>query len=231
MTEFTKERLISEIEMLEHFAGNVKWISEKGEQSLLFAADAMRQLLDGMDQEPVADVVAWSSPNEERTCDIRWRRHDVDPGPLYAVPPPAPVVPNKMTIETLPEEIKQLPIVTALIWMEGWNASCAAAPQNRVKNAESPTSIQPLRALDFLPKNVESTSSMSNGLVVVPVEPTENMIIAGFEAELREEFRDPEAWKTFEAMSGCEQAAHRAKLCWAAMVAAAPQQEDRQTKT
>ncbi|WP_313390114.1 hypothetical protein [Leclercia sp.] len=225
MTKFTKERLISEIEMLEHFAGNVKWISEKGEQSLLFAVDAMRQLLDGMDQEPVADVVAWSSPTEERTCDIRWRRHDVDPGPLYAVPPPAPVVPNKMTIETLPEEIKQLPIVTALIWMEGWNASFAAAPRGKVENAESPTSIQSLRALDLLPINVESTSSMSNGLVAVPVEPTENMIIAGFEAELREEFRDPEAWKTFEAMSGCEQAAHRAKLCWAAMIAAAPQQE------
>ncbi|HAT3707697.1 hypothetical protein HV221_08130 [Citrobacter freundii] len=37
--------------------------------------------------EPVADVVVWSSPNEERICDIRWRRFDVAPGPLYAVPP------------------------------------------------------------------------------------------------------------------------------------------------
>ena len=35
------------------------------------------------DSEPVADVVAWSHPTEERTCDIRWRRHDVEPGPLY----------------------------------------------------------------------------------------------------------------------------------------------------
>lgn len=58
--------------------------------------------------------------------------------------------------------------------------------------------------------------------VAVPVEPTEDMVIAGFEAELREEIRDPEAWETFEAMSGCEQAAHRAKWCWAAMVKAAP---------
>lgn len=192
--------------------------------------DMARLLLDSMEQEPVADVVAWSSPTEERTCDIRWRRHDVEPGPLYAAPPPAPVVTNKMTIETLPEEIKQLPIVTALIWMEGWNASCAAAPRGKAKNAESPSTIQPLRALDLLPKNFESTSGMSNGLVAVPVEPTENMIIAGFEAELREEFRAPEAWKTVQAMSGCEQAAHRAKLCWAAMIAAAPQQEDPQTK-
>lgn len=64
-----------------------------------------------------------------------------------------------------------------------------------------------------------------DGYVLVPIEPTENMIIAGFEAELREEFRDPEAWERFEAMSGCQQAAHRAKLCWAAMIKAAPQQE------
>lgn len=67
--------------------------------------------------------------------------------------------------------------------------------------------------------------TLRDGWVAVPVEPTEDMVIAGFEAELREEFRDPEAWEAFEAMSGCEQAAHRAKLCWAAMLAAAPKQE------
>lgn len=37
--------------------------------------------------EPVADVVDWHKEGEERTCDIRWRRFDVSPGPLYAVPP------------------------------------------------------------------------------------------------------------------------------------------------
>ncbi len=36
--------------------------------------------------KPVADVVAWSSPNEERTCDIRWRQFDVVPGLLFALP-------------------------------------------------------------------------------------------------------------------------------------------------
>lgn len=70
-----------------------------------------------------------------------------------------------------------------------------------------------------------SAQVVPDGWVSVPVEPTENMIIAGFEAELREEFRAPEAWEAFEAMSGCEQAALRAKWCWAAMIAAAPQQE------
>lgn len=65
--------------------------------------------------------------------------------------------------------------------------------------------------------------ALPDGWAAVPVEPTEDMVIAGFEAELREEFRNPEAWEAFEAMSGCEQAAHRAKLCWAAMIAAVPE--------
>ncbi|HIE5387002.1 TPA: hypothetical protein ACXNPR_000296 [Enterobacter cancerogenus] len=61
-----------------------------------------------------------------------------------------------------------------------------------------------------------------DGWVLVPIEPTEDMIIHGFEAELREEFRDAEAWEAFEEMSGCEQAAQRARWCWSAMIAAAP---------
>lgn len=44
--------------------------------------------LAAMDAEPVADVVAWHKEGEERTCDIRWRRFDVAPGPLFAVAPP-----------------------------------------------------------------------------------------------------------------------------------------------
>ena len=72
---------------------------------------------------------------------------------------------------------------------------------------------------------VSQPYTLRDGWVAVPVEPTEDMIIAGFEAELREEFRAPEAWEAFEAMSGCEQAALRAKWCWAAMITAAPRKE------
>ena len=46
--------------------------------------------LAAMDCEPVADVVDWSHPTEERTCDVRLRRHDVEPGPLYRHAQPAP---------------------------------------------------------------------------------------------------------------------------------------------
>lgn len=64
-----------------------------------------------------------------------------------------------------------------------------------------------------------------DGWVMVPVEPTEDMIVYGFESEPDEDFSDPAAWEEYQAMSGCRQAAHRAKLCWAAMIAAAPKLE------
>lgn len=56
------------------------------------------------DSEPVADVVAWHKEGEERTCDIRWRRFDVEPGPLYAVPQSALLIP-----ETLPCAVELKP--------------------------------------------------------------------------------------------------------------------------
>ncbi len=57
---------------------------------------------------------------------------------------------------------------------------------------------------------------------MVPVEPTEHMIVQGFESEPDEGFSNSDAWEAYDAMSGCQQAAHRAKPCWAAMIAAAP---------
>lgn len=61
-----------------------------------------------------------------------------------------------------------------------------------------------------------------DGWVLVPVEPTEDMIVNGFESEPDESFSDAEVWEAYDAMSGCQQAAHRAKLCWSAMISAAP---------
>ncbi len=61
-------------------------------------ADAVR-VIDGaiaaFGAEPVADVVAWNREGEERTCDIRLRRFDLAPGPLFAVAQPATVVPDE----------------------------------------------------------------------------------------------------------------------------------------
>ncbi|MHA7937274.1 hypothetical protein ACX928_03245 [Enterobacter roggenkampii] len=78
-------------------------------------------------------------------------------------------------------------------------------------------------------ENVESPTGNSpvipDGYALVPVEPTEDMIVEGFESWPDEFFSDTEVWEAFLEMSGCQQSAHLAKLCWAAMIAAAPQQE------
>lgn len=67
-----------------------------------------------------------------------------------------------------------------------------------------------------------NSTVVPDGWVLVPVEPTEDMIVNGFESEPDESFSDEKEWEEYDAMSGCQQAAHRAKLCYAAMIAAAP---------
>ena len=66
-----------------------------------------------------------------------------------------------------------------------------------------------------------------DGWVMVPIEPTEDMIVNGFESEPDESFSDAEVWEAYDAMSGCQQAAHRAKLCWSAMISASPKPDVR----
>ncbi|MEB2511275.1 hypothetical protein SB379_19910 [Burkholderia multivorans] len=61
------------------------------------------------------------------------------------------------------------------------------------------------------------------GWKLVPIEPTESMVVDGFESWPDQFFSDPEVWAAYEKMTGCQQAAHKARLCYAAMLAAAPQ--------
>ena len=63
---------------------------------------------------------------------------------------------------------------------------------------------------------------LPDGWKLVPVEPTEDMVIRGFESAPDELFSEPKVWADYDAMSGCQQAAHRALLCWQAMLSAAP---------
>ncbi|CAN7607488.1 hypothetical protein LJR034_004638 [Caballeronia sp. LjRoot34] len=60
--------------------------------------------------------------------------------------------------------------------------------------------------------------SAPEGWKLVPIEPTSNMVIDGFEAV--SEFNDTDE---FHAMSGCQRAAASAKVCYAAMLSSAPQ--------
>ncbi|GCB39438.1 hypothetical protein CITFRE_15730 [Citrobacter freundii] len=55
--------------------------------NLLDEIDELQERGKADSAEPVADVVAGYKEGEERTCDIRWRRFEISPLPLYAVPP------------------------------------------------------------------------------------------------------------------------------------------------
>lgn len=57
---------------------------------------------------------------------------------------------------------------------------------------------------------------------LVPVEPTEKMIVEGFESEPNDYFTDQNELERYKALSGCRQAAYRASKCWSAMLRAAP---------
>ena len=63
---------------------------------------------------------------------------------------------------------------------------------------------------------------MNSQWKLVPVEPTETMVINGFESVPDKCFTDEGVWEQYQEMSGCQQAAFRAKLCWAAMLGSAP---------
>ncbi|ALS64916.1 hypothetical protein [Pandoraea apista] len=57
---------------------------------------------------------------------------------------------------------------------------------------------------------------------LVPKKPTQDMVTAGFESEPDEAFSEPKVWEAFEKLSGCQQAAHKATLCYRAMLEHAP---------
>lgn len=86
--------------------------------------------------------------------------------------------------------------------------------------SEMKLTIEPLY-LEAMPNSPE----LPDGWKLVPIEPTESMVIDGFESAPDQFFSEEDEWDAYQEMSGCQQAAHRAKLCWAAMLAAAPKPE------
>lgn len=129
---------------------------------------------------------------------------------IYAAPQlPQPAVPDIATVETTYPDV-QTNWQDAKMYAEGWNAYRAAMLQG----------AEPVKKAYKLNSPV-----IPDGWVLVPVEPTEDMIVEGFESEPDESFSDEKEWEAYDAMSRCQQAAHRATLCWAAMIAAAPKPE------
>lgn len=99
-------------------------------------------------------------------------------------------------------------------WQELTENEFSFLKENAGENAEFLT----------LYRHAQPAPVIPDGYVMVPKEPTESMVIAGFESEPDEFFSESEVWEAYQKMSGCEQAAFRARLCWTAMLAAAPQE-------
>lgn len=212
MMELTKERL----QQIVHAAGLEPWDYEEVFDGITTGEIVMmaRRLLAGLEQEPVgitdrSEIEGLKRGEMANVMPPNFKGVDAgDEVLLYAAPQlPHPSVPDEIQKLKDGRGFKYVKdgVHYSVNYANGWN-HCRAAMLQGAEPVSQPYTLR-------------------DGWVAVPVEPTEDMVIAGFEAELREEFRDPEAWEEFEAMSGCEQAATRAKWCWAAMIAAAPQQE------
>lgn len=160
------------LQLLYQFDGANECAASIGDQEYALecgdVASALRELLSCRSALPVADVVAWSNPNEERKCDIRWRRHDVEPGPLY-LHAQQPLVPD----DVLDALQKVARIRLDLNDFDGDRRGIAdclgdaeealievvnrrAAMLQGAENTESRCGIQTAPALDSLPKNAES---------------------------------------------------------------------------
>ncbi|EAB1664763.1 hypothetical protein YT61_004935 [Salmonella enterica subsp. enterica] len=122
--------------------------------------------------------------------------------PLYTAQP-APVVPDEMATSDDMNLYQKS-------FAQGYNACRAAMLQGG----------QPVSNRDEL-----SSPVIPDGYALVPIVPTEDMVINGFESEPDPHFSDEKVWAEYEALSGCRRAARRAELCWAAMIKAAPKQE------
>lgn len=206
MTKFTKEEQIQAIYDLK--AGYTL-----GHADIAMLKAMARQLLAGLEQEPVAWIVHTHGGNQ-LSNDVSYvsnaeRFAGIRSTPLYAAPQlPQPAVTEKMTAEKMPSDIKQLPAATALVWMEGWNACRAAMLQgaeNVQEQHESAGSACKCRSS-------EKVQVLQAGWMAVPVEPTMSQEFAGYKT-LNDTGKMSRLMKT------------RLANIYRAMVTAAPQQE------
>ena len=134
MSTITKEWLRQKIAEMESVRDEIPFGLDEDDSNTLAA---LRIALASLEAEAVADVVAWSSPNEERTCDVRLHRHDIKPGPLYTAPLAPVSVPDEMTMQKALSAIDQLSWqeCTRDAYMLGWNACRAAMLQGADGNS------------------------------------------------------------------------------------------------
>ena len=227
MSTLTKEWLLTTIAELEEERDATPGAVN---EDAYMALAAMKLALASLEAEAVADVVAWSSPNEERTCDIRMRRHDIKPGSLYTAPP-APefykigdatmrhiFTPTGITdVSDMQAVFDQIETVLAGMWqpapvsvpdaMDGQGGVCC-----EVSYADGWNSCRAAMLQGAEP--VTTAYKLPEGWVAVPVEPTEEMIAAAMCSN--DVLFDKEDDTLFRVQHG---------EIWRAMLSTAPQQE------
>ena len=113
--------------------------------------------------------------------------------------------------------------------LDEWGYPCEAENIREGQDLESNESeLRPISQLlcfgmDTADGHGRAALTPPEGYVLVPVEPTDEMLGDGAESRPMLPFTPLEEWEAFEAMSGCEQGWHKARLCWAAMLAARPE--------
>lgn len=83
MTEGQKQALIGlcKIEIK-------RWkAASESDPNMRYMVELMGVALSALTAEPVADVVSWNHPVENRTCAVQLRRFDLLPGELFTAPP------------------------------------------------------------------------------------------------------------------------------------------------
>lgn len=249
MSTITKEWLQQKIADMEAARDEIPFGMDEDDSKTLAA---LRIALASLEAEPVAEVCEGFAlryighgPAPKSGVRIGDRLYTTAPAPVS--------VPDEVSWEDVPEEITEDDMALASAWAHGFNQCRAAMLQGAepVKTAyklpgDFESFISWLTSGDGIPDWLINGDKLDDekvsfllkvyraggnspvipdGWVLVPVEPSEDMIIHGFESEPDESFSDADVWEAYEAMSGCQQAAHRAKLCWAAMIAAAPKTE------
>ncbi|MEF4259431.1 hypothetical protein [Enterobacter hormaechei] len=211
-----------------------------GHADVVILNELARIALASLEAEPVAWLLSGGGAKNHVSFDSGNAYADPlrEVTPLYTAPPAPVSVPDAMEMDddfdSAFEHGKAV----------GWNAYRAAmlqgADQPQSAQQNIPENIPTLReAVDTIrssgiaidgekilaERDALNSPAIPDGWALVPIEPTEHMIVEGFESEPDEFFSDEEVWEAYDAMSGCQQAAHRAKLCWAAMIEAAPKLE------
>lgn len=227
MSELTKEWLLKTIAELEADRDAVPGVVN---EDATMALAAMKLALASLEAEAVGEVVLGEyddcgcHPDARVACiaadgQADWENFK-DGTRLFTAPPASAVNAEPVSFDALRDAVAEVSGAPAMEWSDIYKGHQAVPFINFNSLARIVDKFRAAMLRGAEP--VTTAYKLPEGWVAVPVEPTEHMIVEGFESEPDEFFSDAELWEAYDAMSGCQQAAHRAKLCWAAMIAAAP---------